>query len=479
MIVLFTVYDGLTAQEMTGITSSKYGGIHNALLNPSLPVLSPWYLDVNLATANASIENNYIYIRPDEDKFKRIFGSGYLSADGPSLADDPFYFDYYTPTLKNGQINARVMGPSAAMMLGRHALAITTGVRSVTSVRNIPMPLAKFLYEGMYFPAQHNIRYRHTEKMSIANLDWAELGFNYSYVVQNRNRNVWAAGITLKRLAGYAGAYVYADHLDYMISGRDTLTVYRADIEAGMSLPVDYDDNSFMGSDLIRGKGVGLDVGVTYEKKIQSSTRMSYFRRPCAQRYTPYIYRIGISLMDVGRIHFTNHAQKYTVDHGSLYWPAFGKISYTNINDLLSETGDHASADPLHRATDDEFTMNLPATLNLHGDYNFNGHWYAGAIVVLPVWMTPSSVILPGQMTGGIRYETLNYGVGATVSLYNGEHFHLGFNGRFRNFFIGTSNIISFLKLTNYTGTDLYAGIKISLHKGRCKLQTFNCPDVF
>jgi len=183
--------------------------------------------------------------------------------------------------------------------------------------------------------------------------------------------------------------------------------------------------------------------------------------------------------MDVGRIHFTNHAQKYTVDHGSLYWPAFGKISYTNINDLLSETGDHASADPLHRATDDEFTMNLPATLNLHGDYNFNGHWYAGAIVVLPVWITPSSVILPGQMTGGIRYETLNYGVGATVSLYNGEHFHLGFNGRFRNFFIGTSNIISFLKLTNYTGTDLYAGIKISLHKGRCKLQTFNCPDVF
>lgn len=466
------------AQQMLGITAIKYSGTHSALLNPSTPVLSPLYLDINLATVNVSVENNFIWMPASENKFRRFLRPEILNGDLQALQDDKFYSDYNTPGNKSGFINLRVVGPSITMMLGRHSFGISTGVRSVTTVKNIPQHLAKFLYEGMYFPDQHNIRYEHTGNMSFATLNWMETGFNYSYIVRARNRNVISAGITIKSLQGYAGAYLYSNYLDYMVMGYDTLIIYKTNLRGGISAPVGYDNNQF-NNGLVRGNGIGFDIGFTFEKKTKSSGWLNMYSKPCAQGYTPHIYRAGISLLDIGNINFTSNSIKLNVDNGSLYWPDIRSIGNTTVNKMTGMVSYHFFNDSTQMISDNKFRMWLPAALSMQGDFALRKNMFISGNIILPLTNGNASVVSPALLASGIRFENKYLSIGMIASLYDWQKLHIGVNGRFMNFFIGTENLISFLRLTDYTGTDLYAGIRISLNKGRCRQNTSRCPDFF
>lgn len=476
LVLLLLTGVKLAAQEMMGITGSKYSGIHSALINPSLPVLSPYYFDLNILTAHLSVENNYLYMAKDEYQFRRFLKSNPQYPTHPP--DGKFYYDYYTPPDKKGYVAARLMGPSAAIMAGRHAYGIYWDVRSATSVKNIPLNLAKFFYEGLTYPPQYDIRYVHEESMSVANLEWAELALNYSYILQNRNLEVWSAGITLKRLMGYAGAYAQADHLDYMVPEHDTLIVYSATGIGGMSLPLDYQTDEFLMSPLFRGNGFGLDIGFTYEKKLRSSGNAEHFRKFCSQYYVPYHYRLGIALIDIGSIRFKQNALKFKVEDGSLFWPGISDVEYTTMNTVVSNVSNHFFGNPTELIIDDQFGIFLPMAVSIHGDYNFSGRWFASGHAVLPVRIQTTQVNRPALLAVSGRYETRHLSACATASLFDWTRMHLGVYGRFRGFFIGTEKISAFFHLSDFTGIDIYAGLKLSLQKGVCrKIHDASCGN--
>lgn len=474
------------AQDMAGNSTSRYICGESASLNPSLPVMSPYYLDINVASVSLFAENNYIYIKKGENKLRRIFGPAPIESDEPIGGNGSWYGDYNVPGLKSGFISAKITGPSVSMVLGPHAFGVSFSVRSVTSVRNIPAPLAKFLYEGMYYPDLHDKRFLHEEKMSAASMTWGELAFNYSGIFSVRNKNIWAGGITVKSLSGIGGISIYSDHLDYMVAGYDTLVVYSADAEIGLAAPLNYDNNAYDGG--IKGWGWGVDAGITFERKKQSVGWLSTYNRPCAQSYVPYLYRIGISLFDLGNINFTGNALQLKLKDNSLYWPGIKSFGSTTVNRFTDTLSNRIFGNPTQLISGTETTIGLPASVCLHGDYNFHRNWFASAIIILPVNTgSRSAVIRPTVLTGGIRYETKTACAGMTATMqgiYGIESgsLHkvlLGLHVRYKSFFIGTGNITSFLKLTDYTGTDLYAGIRFSFLKGRCKHTGFKCPDFF
>lgn len=503
LLLLTTTFSAFTArsQEMQAITQSKYSGIHSALLNPSLPVLSPLYFDLNLVSANVFVQNNYIYIFSEEDKLGRIMGKDIQSA----LPGEKFYSDYYTPSDKYGQVNVSIMGPSAAVMAGRHAFGIMTGVRSVTSLRNIPYTLAKFFYEGLYFPPQYDMTFDYPEKITFGSLHWGELGFNYSAVIVDNYDNVVTAGLTAKRLMGYSGTYVTMEHLSYRVPNHDTLIVYNADMEAGLSIPLNYTDNSFMSSSLTHGSGMGLDIGITWERKAPNGASSDHFSKLCAQKYTPYLYRAGVSITDVGSIRFNENAMQLRVDNGSLFWPGISGTQFTNINDMAGELSNRFFGNPQTMRVGDEFRMKLPAMANLHADVNLTaiiagrtssslsynlhkqkggmftarGEWFVSGIAMLPVVTKSSTVVRPSLISAGVRYETRHMQAGINASVSGFDTFLLGANMRIGYFFLGTDNLVSFMKLKDYTGTNLYAGLKFNLSKGRCRDNGSKCPDVF
>lgn len=476
----------VAGQETSGISNSVYTCGESANLNPSLPVMSPYYLDINVASVSLFAENNYIYIKKDENKLRRFFGPTPIESDLPIGGNGSWYSDYNVPGLKSGFINARITGPSVSLVLGPHAFGISFSTRTATSVRNIPAPLAKFLYEGMYYPGLHNKRFVHEEKMSATSLAWGELTFNYSGIFSVRNKNVWSGGITVKSLSGLGGISVYSDHLDYMVAGYDTLKVYSADAEIGLAAPLNYDNNTYDGG--IKGWGLGLDAGITFERKKVPVGWLSTYNRPCAQTYIPYLYRIGVSLIDMGKIRFTENALQIKLHNDSLYWPGIKSLGNTSVNRLADTLSNRIFGNSTQLVSDNETTIGLPTVVCLHGDYNFKDNWFASAIILLPVnTNNKSAVIRPSVLTGGIRYETkiASAGVTATMQGIYGiessslQKIQIGLHVRYRSFFAGTGNLISWLKLTDYTGSDFYAGLRFTFNKGRCRHTGFRCPDFF
>jgi len=484
------------AQQMQSVTNSKYSGIYGSILNPSLPVLSPLYFDLNLASSNLYVQNNYIFIFPKEKKLSRLFNN-----EGIDL-NEKFYKDYYTPGDKFGHVNLRVTGPSAMVAAGRHAFGITTAVRSVISINNIPYTLAKFFYEGLYFPEQYDTDFDYPEEINFGSLHWGETGLNYSAIVLNRYDNTLSAGISLKYLIGYAGTYVDIGHLSYRVPNYDTLIIHDADAEMGLSAPIDFNTNAYL-TDLNRGKGTGLDVGITWERKAPNGDDNRHFGKLCGQSYTPYLFRVGISLTDLGKIRFTENAMKLRVNDGQLFWPGISGTQYSSINGMTAELSQRMLGDPDRLRVDDEFTMHLPAMLNLHGDlnitaitrgrnssslsYNLNrqkpllghGEWFASGLLMLPVTSDRMGVVKPSLVSAGLRYEARLFQASFNMSLSGWDRFMVGAGLRLGYFFIGTDDLVSFMKLRDYTGTNLYAGIRFNLAKGRCRDSGMKCPDIF
>jgi hypothetical protein len=80
------------------------------------------------------------------------------------------------------------------------------------------------------------------------------------------------------------------------------------DVDAGYSLPMDYGTNDFVPGPYFKGKGLGMDVGITYTQ-LKSGIQDEIARRNCENPYLDYEWRIGISLLDTGSIDFKNSAE--------------------------------------------------------------------------------------------------------------------------------------------------------------------------
>ncbi|NVO18215.1 MAG: hypothetical protein HXX13_00850 [Bacteroidetes bacterium] len=455
------------SQEMLGIMNSNYAGINGAILNPATPVSSPYYLDINVLSAHFFAENNYIYFAKDEYRFKRFLQPNPTFPTHPP--DGKAYYDYYTNPDKKGFVNLRVMGPSAAVVMGRHAIGFYEDVRSATSARNFSYELAKFMFEGLTFPPQYDINYIDENKMALANLEWAELALNYSYVFRNMDTHYWTAGITVKSLQGYAGAYANINHLDYIVPDHDTLIVNSAIGEAGISLPLDYQANTLINSPIFRGKGVGFDIGVTFQQKQRSSGLSNNFTTLCSQSYTPYVYKIGISLLDIGRIRFKDNAIKAVLDDRSTIWPGISNVNFQNINTMVNDISNHFYGNTTQLVADNKIVIGLPTAFSVQADYNVLGNWFMNGSLIYPIKLMKVSVVRPALLAFAPRYETRLIGIGMVASFYDWSKFHLGINARFRGLFVGTEKLGAFFHFSDFTGMDIYAGIKISFLKGKCR----------
>lgn len=250
---------------------------------------------------------------------------------------------------------------------------------------------------------------------------------------------------------------------------------------------------------------MGVDIGITWERKAPNGARSDHFTRLCAQNYTPYLYRVGISVTDIGSIKFNKNARKLRVTDGSLFWPGISGTQYTNINDLTGELSNRFFGDPQSLIVGNAFSMALPTMVNFHADVNITaiiagrtssslsynlhktkgssfavkGEWFVSGLAMIPVVTSHSTVTRQSLISAGARYETRHMQIGVNTSLSGYDTFLLGANIKIGYFFMGTDNLISFMKLKDYTGTNLYAGLKFNLAKGRCRDNGSKCPDLF
>ncbi len=469
-LILVLILSGalpVVAQEMLGIVNSNYAGISGSMINPAVTVTSPFYIDVNIMAADVFAENNYVYMAKNEYRFSRFFSKNPVF---PTHGTDNnlIVYDYYNTKDKKAYVNVRVLGPSFAVSVGRHSFGFVSGARVVSSTRNVPYEIAKFGIEQLAYPPQYDINYVDNRHIYSAELAWAEIGFNYSYVIKQNSLDYWAAGITIKDLKGYGGGYLYAKNIDYIVLDHDTLIVHNMNAEAGFSLPLNYQANTVEQNPLFRGKGVGFDLGVIYQKK-KRYVRTERFNSLCAQNYIPYQYKIGVSLLDIGRVRFTQNAEKLVFDNVATYWPGITHTNYSNINDLTTMLSNQFYGDPTQLIQGNEIKIALPTALSIQADVNYYKNWYVNGTFVYPLQISKSGLIRPVLLALTPRYETAMFEASLPLSLYDWTKPHIGLSARFRGFFVGTEKLSAFFHFTDFTGIDFYFGLKFSLRKGNCR----------
>jgi len=477
--VIFLFLNGpVFSQQMLGTTLGNYAGINGSQLNPSALLNSKSYLDIQLLELDVFLQNNYLYMKKSDYRFSNFFKSGY---DWPIHqeeygTEERIFYRYANKRNKNVFVQVRVNGPGAMLIWGDHAVALSTAFRTVVSADKVSYELANFIYLGLNYQPQHNINYVDDGPIKGSGMSWGEIGLTYSNTFYARGFNVISAGISLKRLLGLSGMYMNARQLDYTVLNDSTIDIKNVDAEIGLSIPVDYSDNTVRTSPLFKGGGFGVDLGMTYTR-LMHYHQSQYFNSLCAQPYEDYLYRIGVALIDIGGIKFKN-ATRMKIDNRSSYWEHVPDMKFTTIHQFLDTLSYQFYGDPVSAYTADNFTLWLPAALSVQFDYHFQQNWYVNTSLIYGFTLSRNAIPRPAEFSVTPRYETRWFEASLPISLYNWQLPRVGLALRIYGLTVGTDKLGGFFHFSNFTGLDFYMSLKVFFNKGNCRKKgSDHCGD--
>lgn len=452
----------LFSQQMLGLGFDNYNGAAGATLNPAFLTNSKVYLDVNLVTADFFLDNNMGYISKDSTNFwdlVRMAGSSSNQNRNATL------IAYKGQNKKNFAISTRFQGPSVMIQRGRQAIALGVAVRSVSTGTNIPYQFVAS-HGRLTSPVLLHKSFN-DYNFSLSSLSWAEINLNYAYDLIDQGNTKLSVGAGVKYLFGVSGGFVATRNLNFSVPDSNHLNVNNLNGDIAFALPVDYDN--YYKSDfnpVFKGHGLGLDVGFLY-------TRLKTFTDPgekrlCAKPYADYVYKFGISIMDIGGIRFKHHTQVHQFDNRTSNWQRFDTVQSRSINSTMRMLSDVFYGSPNASLTDTTMFMSLPTTLSIQFDYHFKGNLYLGAFLQQPLRFRLKSVRQPPILAVIPRYETRIFGASLPISIYNYRKIRIGASLRFYSLTVGTDKLGTFLGIGNLTGMDFYFSMRFNLDKGSC-----------
>lgn len=463
---------------MHGFVNSNYAGITGSLINPTSILNSKLYLDIAPLGLHVNVENDYIYLARDEYKFSRFLTPG---AQFPEHGEESrVFYDDFNPEVKNAYTEVRVFGPSAMFAYRDQAYGISTGFRTIVSGRNIAYEMAKFAVEGTDYWPLYRINFINERDARIASLAYAEIAGTYSRVMFKKNRDHWTAGLTVKGLFATGGAFGYIDNVDYMIPNGDTLIVFNTNAQMGISLPVDYNNNDILlPGQLFRGNGIGVDLGVAYQRKMAGHSNKGY-SMPCEYPYEPYRYKIGLSVIDFGRIKFKKNVRLIDFVDQDTYWADVSRYSYVNLDHLFKTVSYEFSGDSNRLITTNALSIWLPAAISFQADFRLKKSIYLNSTLVHPLIVSRAQTIRPAQVSLTPRWETNLLEVALPFILYDYKYPRLGLSLRFHKLVIGTDKLGGFFGMSNFYGLDFYVMLKFSFLKGECRNfdRKFGCGNL-
>jgi hypothetical protein len=368
-----------------------------------------------------------------------------------------------------------VKGPSAMVSFGRHAVALHTGARYLTSMNRAPYHILNWGYYGLDYIPQQNINYNN-KNFSANTLTLAEIGATYAFGFRRFGNEDWSLGVTANYLFSLGGAYMYANDVNYLVVNDSTIDIKNLNAEIGFSLPLDYNDNDFPDDNgWIKGTGFGVDLGVTFQNKVLSYQKKR-FSKLCRQRYIDYIYKVGVSVIDLGFVNLKTNTQVHSYDDVSEYWIGIDTLNYYNVNQLAETFSEVFYGDPQASYRGSKAKIYLPTAISIQGDYKIYKSWYAGAVFIHPLVMGKSFIHRPAQIALIPRYETPVLEFSLPLSLYSWTYPRVGASVRYHFLTVGSDDLLGLVGLTNFTGMDFYISLKINFTKGKCGRYNRNVP---
>ncbi|MFM1931301.1 MAG: hypothetical protein RL226_604 [Bacteroidota bacterium] len=435
------------AQESIGIGISNYSPTNSLYLNPSSIVDSRAFLDIHLVGASVFGMNDVVYLPAGV----RLMQPSSFEGVQPNydLSRPPF----------SAYVDALVQGPSASLQIGKHALALTTGVRSVTDVRNVGSKLTTYIQNGFNYGEYIGTNTR-IQDLAITSLSWAEVGLTYGTIVKQQGRDMVTAGGSVRKLFGIAGTGVRLNEWLFTVpdSGRlvtETLSGRYALSEIGWNT----------------GGGFGVDLGVTFKKTNQDVSGYTPFSRASGCKQSDYKYKVSIALLDIGFVNFKGDflADQFDETTTGYEWTNFDSTQVDGVEDIGSFISDNLPV--LNANKEPSMRVWLPMGLSTQVDYQVLQYFYMNGSLVLGV---PFRNALGVQRAASLaitpRYERKRFEAALPVSFFEIKKPMIGAMFRLNSVVIGTDNLGSLFFNGEKYGADIYFHLKYTIFRSRqCK----------
>ncbi len=441
------------AQEQAGLRLGNFAGVNGWAINPAAHTTTPYNWEVNLAEGAAFFDNNYAYFRqtrllsfarkpsalrfafaPDHDKENPV-PSGSIVLD---------FFNDDSKRYAFGQ--ASVMGPAFFVRLNsNHSVGLFTRARAFASGRGVVNDFSYYQYYNRPFYEPFQVQ---PFRMGMA--AWAELGLNYLYQTETANGHL-GIGLSGRYLQPWEGIYL-RNHAAF------PLAKLPGDTLQGGPIHFEYaHTTSNLAAEGRRiqpnGGGWAFDLGMTYTVGAPND----------------YEWRLGFSLLDIGRLNFNRQARAYRVRTGGESIIGFDDYDSfampQELEPMLQLFSAHTLGNPAASVTGTRFGLWLPAALSLQADRKLAQGLYIQALWVqgLPL---PGAALQRGSLLAITpRWEKRQLELAMPVSLYQGQRLQVGLAGRLGPLTLGTDRLGSVFVPGRFSGTDVYFALKITPFK--------------
>ncbi len=468
-LLLFWVRSSV-AQEMLGVRNSNYAGIQSVFLNPSSIAGSrlPW--DAEIA-AGLMLDNNFFYI-PARQASPVQFGkiAGQLRNRTIQTRYDPRYPDQ----TYNLSAAAIAMGPSFFAPLNSNTfIGFTMAVRGYADFRNVSGHLAQNLYTNFNDQSLWNKPW-HDQYEKAFSASWIEYGLHYAKKISGRKNHKWLIGGGLSLLGGMLSAYADQADLNYMIRDSSHIVVESSALRfAKTKIATEH----ISPSNLNHGSGLSANMGISYSFGGRYSCNFRTANDYEDASDLPYVFKIGLSVVDWGFLRFSRNSTAYQLDPNS---PFFHSDSTGTVSNTGSVSSFLRQLDSASGLAQNHFTLALPSALSLQADWNLFGNYYLNATIIksLPHGSQPG-MTRPDVYSLALRYESawLEACVPFSLIYYGRWQPRLGLAFRIGYFFFGADAPGSLLGLNNFERTDIYAGIRYFPLPKRHK-SDLRCPEI-
>lgn len=454
IIFLLLLSANTFAQEQFGASPSNYTPTLSVFTNPSSMLDSKTWLDIHIIGAGAYAMNNLVYVEK----------SGIL----PLIRQRDREFDNNSVKFNTNRNNYKAYNRNFVNVLsgvwsqGDHAAGLFFNGRSYTMTRGISGELVSIIDSSLQGNEVAKNQPFDFSEMYFSSLNFGEIQLSYGYTFYKKKRDMLMGGISLKKFIPIAGGAANINDLRFNLSSDTSFNYLFADMDA---MYVQQSTNFFKG-------GMGLDLGVTYQKMEADCRNYLPNSKKMGCRTIAYKYKIGISVLDIGSVKFNAEdvqSQGVRINEPTLYFS-----DYTDVNpDSIFQ-----AIESLDTIINDENVKNinkihLPTALSVQFDYNLYDSKvfaYGSLMQGLPISKKKFGLRRANSLMVGARYESRFFDISMPISLYEYTNAQVGLSMRIYFLTIGTDKLLSLFGNTDLYGGDIYAHVKIPIfYNPKCR----------
>ena len=484
VLALILLMSGMAmSQHLPGVSMGNFAGVNALYHNPAFVADSRYSVHVNLVGAQFYLGNNHVrYEAPYSflslitntvsDKYRNErgvlqFPRSYL---GEKINGNEKYF--------NAGGDIRLPSIMFNLFKGRVGVGVSTRTRFMLNTSGVSEPLARLISKTTQMDELQGPFFQNQSGQLHLN-GFGEVAFTLGGTVIDNETDYVKVGFTVKRLIGLYNAHAIIDNSSYDIRPDETwenrrqfIRVEEINLKYGMTRDEGFQNvkpsPGWLLGGLPPGSGWGFDIGAVYEYRpdIQKYTYTEKGERKRDASKNKYLYRIAVSLTDIGKIHFKNPAyvlqQEIHTTNKELRYDSFQKLEGSEgiFNAINSSLDGGATLAP-------NFKSVLPMAFQASVDYNVkpnvyvSGLWVQNLVPLSAFGMKAESVV---SVTP--RYEHKWYEISVPLTLMN--HYRspaIGIAGRIGPLWLGTDHLPGLLNIGNPKSFNLYFGISAGLYR--------------